>query len=250
MQVICPNCGHQVTAENINIQQMVAVCPNCHSVFRFDVSESKIKQRKVKKPYNLTADDAGGGLRIAFRTNFRLFENEPFLISMGISIFFTLMTAFIMSQISIAPMTLGAGLAALVAYYWLALIVFNKTHIEVNDEEIRVSRKPLPNLLIAPNTISRSGIKNIHYEETVISKREGYDVPRYNVWAETVDGNRKIIVSEVIEDYAVFISQRLNEFIEPESAPEARDVSRLLDDQAEAENGHEVISQSESSNKG
>jgi ssDNA-binding Zn-finger/Zn-ribbon topoisomerase 1 len=48
MQMTCPNCGETVSAENINIQQMGAVCPYCDSVFRFELPGEKAKRRKIK----------------------------------------------------------------------------------------------------------------------------------------------------------------------------------------------------------
>jgi hypothetical protein len=248
MQLICPHCGKPVAAENINIQRMAAVCPSCHTVFQFDpsVSDSKTKRRKIKQPKQITSSESDNQLTIAFRTNFRLDQNEAFLATAGFSGLFTFMTILVASQSDATIVTLGFGLFTLMLYYLLALVAFNKTHIEISDEEISVSRKPLPNLLTQPNTISLSEIEIVRYEETAASKKEGYDTPRYNVWAERVDGNRKLIVSDVIEDYAVFISQRLNEELDLDSEP---DVSRLSDDQWETDDERatdELIRQSKS----
>jgi hypothetical protein len=238
MQLICPHCGEPVSAEHINIQRMAAVCPACHSVFQFEPSDSKTKRRKVKQPQQITSAVTDGHLKIAFRTNFRLDKNEAFLSSAGFSLLFTFITLILVSKSLRNPesafLTLGFGLLTLVLYYWLALLTYNKTHIEISDEAINVSRKPLPNLLSQTNTVNVSGIEMIRYEETAASKKEGYDTPRYNVWAEMVEGKHKLIVGDVIEDYAVFVSQRLNEFLDVDTAPE---VSRLVEDGGEVDDG-------------
>lgn len=232
MQLKCPDCGAPVPSENINIQRMTAVCPSCHAVFQFDppASKTKIKHRKVKQPQQIASIESDGHVTIAFRTNFRLERNQAFTTSALMSVVFTFMTILMASKAFVNPqatlVTAGFGLLSLFLYYRLALVVYNKTAIEISDEEIKVSRKPLPNFLSQPNTINLAGIEIIRYEETVASRKEGYDTPRYNVWAEVVDGNRKLIVGDVIEDYAVFISQRLNELLDLESAP---DTTRLLD---------------------
>jgi hypothetical protein len=250
-QLICPHCGKLVPSENINIQRMAAVCPACNTVFQFDLSDSRIKRRKIKQPQHITTDETDHHLNIAFRTNFRLDRNETFISSAIASALFTFITILFigvaLKKPESAPFALGFGLLTLFFYYWLALVAYNKTHIEVSDEQITVSRKPLPNLFRQPNTIDLSGMESVRYEETVASKKEGYDTPRYHVWAEMVDGNRKLIVSDIVEDYAVFLSQRLNEFLDLETAP---DVSHLMDDDGKAENGEvpeEVTSQSKSS---
>lgn len=245
MGLICPHCGKRVLSENINIQRMAAVCSNCHTVFEFDPSPAKIKRRKVKQPSLITSSERDGHLTIAFRTNFRLDKNENFLSSGGLSLVFTFMTALLFSQSAPALLMLGFGLITLALYYWLALVAFNKTHIDISDEQITVSRQPIPNLLNPSNTIDLSGIQIIRYEETAVSKKNEYDTPRYNVWAEVVDGNRRLIVGDVVEDYAVFIAQRLNELLNLETP----DVSRLLDDE-ETEDGQipdAFVSRSESS---
>ena len=50
-----------------------------------------------------------------------------------------------------------------------------------------------------------------------LNREEEYDMPRYRVWAETADGSRKMIVNDVIEDYAYFVVQRLEERLHSET---------------------------------
>jgi predicted Zn finger-like uncharacterized protein len=238
MQLICPHCGQQISAEHINIQRMAAVCPNCHTVFGFDPSDARVKRRKVKQPPRITADESDDQLHLAFRTNFRLDKDEAFLQSAGLSLLFTVITAILVNQYLVntvsALVPLGFGLFTLMLYYWFALVAYNKTHVEVSDTEINVSRKPFPNFLTPTRTLNLAGVERVRYEETAASRKEGYDTPRYNVWAEVADGNHRLVVGDLVEDYAVFLSQRLNEYLGLESAPDA---SRLQDDESEAEDG-------------
>jgi hypothetical protein len=227
MQVNCPNCGEKVTAENINIQKMTAVCAACDTVFSFELPETKAKRRKVKQPVRLALRDSET-LRMEFRTNFRLDRNEAFFSSLigGSSMGFI---ALLLIASGEAPflVTFGFALVAAVLFYWLALIVVNKTHLEMDEDAIRVTRKPLPNLLNPGYEVPLAGVTAIKYEETAASKKEAYDTPRYRVWAETADGSRRTIVSDVIEEYAVFIAQRLEERLHTDAN---LDVSRLEDE--------------------
>lgn len=235
MQVNCPNCGEKIAAENINIHKMVAVCSACDTVFPFDSPESKIKRRKVKQPQQLTLRDAEN-LHMSFRTNFRLGENEAFIgsaVGSGFLTFFTLLMTNEYLTDGLTPLLpLGFGLAALVMYYAVALIVFNKTYIKMDENKISVSRKPLPNILAQDHEVNLSGVVKIVCEETKKSKKEAYDVPRYRVLAETVDGSQKMIVNDVIEDYAYFIAQRLEERLHADSD---FDMSHLEDIEADSE---------------
>jgi hypothetical protein len=177
MQLTCPNCGQPIPSENINIQRMAAVCPACHNVFQFDTSPAKYKRQKVKQPQHIELDETDEHVNIAFRTNFPLDKNEILLLSGGLSLFFTFITIIAATRAPVNPtaalVTLGFGLFTLCLYYWVALTAFNKTHIRINNEEIEVSRKPLPNLFTQPHTISLAGIESIRYEETPASKKEG-----------------------------------------------------------------------------
>lgn len=234
MQLTCQNCGEPIPSENINIQQMTAVCPACSTVFQFEAPDAKAKRRKVKHPAHLTIRESDQRMNMIFRTNFLLMRNENFLATAMMSVTFTFVSLIIVSKylsessLPTLVVMLGFGLVTLVSYYLLALTVFNKTHIEADDEHIQVSRKPLPVLWDEPQDIHVAGVRRIRYTETPASVREGYDVPRYNVWAEMIDGGRKPIVSDVIDDYAIFIAQQLNEYLNLDTG---RDVARLVDDE-------------------
>lgn len=213
MQVTCPNCGETVPAEHINIQQMVAVCPACDSFFSFDAPAEKLKRRKVKQPEGLTLED-GEMLEMAFRTNWRLDQEESFTGAAILGVVFSLLT-FIMfggAMQNDVPIFLPVFFAmfAAAADYAAVLRIYNKTHITMDADTITISRKPLPGLR-APQLVSLSGVVAIHAEETVTSKEKHYDTPRFRVWAETADGIRRTIVNDVVEDYAYFIAQRLQE---------------------------------------
>lgn len=175
MQVNCPNCGEPIAAENINIQKMAAVCSACSTVFPFEILESKIKRRKVKQPQQLALRDEVDKLEMAFRTNFRLDKNDSFTGSAIVSFVFTLLTITMTGGALAGDMPfifpVIFGFVTLFAYYALATIVYNKTHIEMDDESIKVSRKPLFDIRVL-HEVSLSGAVAIRCEETAISKKK------------------------------------------------------------------------------
>ncbi len=222
MQLTCPQCDQPITADHINIQRMVAACPACDNVFQFTPPEPKLKRRKARQPRRLQLDEAED-LHIAYRTLFRLDKDENFINSGALSVVFTFIT-ILMTSLYLAgevPLVLPIlfGLAALPMYYWLGLIVFNKTHINMDDVAIKVSRQPLPNIGHA-RQIDLSGLTSISAEETSASKQKEYDTPRCHVWANLSDGSRRLIAADLIEEYAYFIAQTLDKSLQ-------RDTSRL-----------------------
>jgi DNA-directed RNA polymerase subunit M/transcription elongation factor TFIIS len=50
MELKCPNCGEVIPAENINIQEMVALCGECHHVFEFTRSAIARKAKRHIPP--------------------------------------------------------------------------------------------------------------------------------------------------------------------------------------------------------
>lgn len=232
MQVICPNCGEKVTADHINIQKMTAVCGSCDTVFLIEapVPKTKAKRRNIKQPKNLMLRDADT-LRMEFRTNFRLEQNESFMPVALMGTILTIVGFILLGEEDGVPLLLPIAFlgAAIGLWYFAALTAVNKTHIEMDDDTIRVMRKPLPNPLSQANEVSLTDVEAIRCEETEISKKEEYDTPRYRVWAETEDGTRRTIVNDLTEDYAVYVAQRLNERLQ---ANDDYDESRLAESSA------------------
>jgi hypothetical protein len=221
----CPQCSTPIPARNINVQDKIAVCPACDTVFKFNspdaepVDVAKLKRRKVKQPANLTLRD-DEQLEMIFRTNFRLTQNEDFILGGLAALFFGFLTSFmilpgekiISTGLFVLPLVL-----TLVAVYRLALLTFNRTHITADDHAIRVARRPLPNPLAHDQDVPLAGIAHIRCVETDASKREKYDTPRYRVFAETVDGREKLIVNDMVEDYGYFIAAQLQEHIDQQN---------------------------------
>lgn len=228
-KLYCPTCNNKIRAENINVQELVAVCSNCDTVFQFPISEEKAKRRKVKKPENLILKD-GQNLEMLFRTNFRLDANQAFIISAFGGIAMTIFAFVVGNEYLIGEANIFVPLIfTLLATFFLyraSLIAYNHTHIVMSEENVTVTRAPLPSIFNQTQSISLHGVIAIKCEETSISKKEAYDTPRYRVWAETADGSRRTIVNDVTEEFAYFISQQLDEKLQFEMP---QDMSRLVD---------------------
>ncbi|MEO1162255.1 MAG: hypothetical protein AAFV98_00605 [Chloroflexota bacterium] len=232
-QLVCPKCGETVSASNINVQELVAVCGNCDTVFKFESPAErakKAKRRKVKQPDKLTLQETTHNLHMDFRTNFRLDQNQAFLgaaMGSGISAMFAVWMSF-MVAIDGLPFLLPI-LFAMMAILWgyqAALVAYNKTHIDMNDERVRIERKPLYAFRPAID-VSLAGADKIDTVETEISIERRYDTPRFRVFVERHDGTQRLIVNDLTEDYAYFVSRVLNERLQ--AIHEDYDTTRLTD---------------------
>lgn len=240
MQINCPNCDTPIPAEQINIQRMMAVCPQCSTVFEITAPGVKVKRRKVKQPDHLHVIESRQGMRLAFRTNFRLDRNEGFLTALFMGLMLTFLMLMMVGEAAndgqAALVLLAFGVMAFIAYYILALIAFNKTYINIDDGRIQVTRGPLPSPLMQTKSIDTVRIERVDFAETPASIHKAYDTPRYTVWATMADGSRKPIVSDVIDDYAAFIAQRLNEHLDEDAS---LDLAHLLDDDGFRDDSHD-----------
>lgn len=244
MQLTCPQCGHPVPTDHINIQQMAAACPACGDVFQFTLAKPKLKRRKARQPRHLQVREAED-LHIAYRNLFRLDKDDNFIASLTSSAVLTLATlittgSYLAGEMRfILPLILG--LATLPMYYWLGLIVLNKTHIDMDGASIKVSRQPLPHIG-QTRQIDLLDVISVSTEETKASKQEEYDTPRYHVWANRSDSGRKIIASDVTEDYAYFIMQKLDEYLQRGADV---DPSRLAMDEHRAQHDRAFIAEAD-----
>ncbi|MDE2820028.1 MAG: hypothetical protein OXI40_09875 [Chloroflexota bacterium] len=232
MQINCPNCNHAIKAEQINIQRMVALCDECSSVFDISTQRSKVKRRKVKRPPHLRIlmEDP---LHLAFRTNFRLDKSESFQTSAILSGIFSLLTLLMTGLVLEGEVPIFLPFMfmamAIAAIYSLATNTYNQCHICMEEDAIRVSRAPLPSLTQA-RQISLDGVESFAVEETSASQREGYDTPRYHVWAKYAGGDRRLVIGDLTDEYASYIASQLNQRLMPEQAASA---ARLSDSQSD-----------------
>lgn len=229
MQLTCPNCNEKIIAGNINIQDKIAVCHQCDTVFQFsipDSSDKKAKRRKVHQPHDLTLHDEER-LHMSFRTNWRLDQNETFLTGAILGVLFTFISVMLISEGELNLLPFIIGLIAFAGYYTAALTAYNKTHITMNDVSIKTSRLPLPGSTRHHTEVNLANVESITTEETAMSAKEGFDLPRYNVYANRFDGSRQVIIKDVTEEYGQFIAQTLNAELSAED--DHLDMSRLED---------------------
>jgi len=230
MKLSCPNCNTGIQANNINIQDKIAVCHNCDTVFQFTLSDSqdnKAKRRKVHQPKDLIVYNENR-LHMSFKTNWRLLQNEAFSTGVVMGVLFTFITILMVSEGELGLLPFFTGLIALAGYYLAALQSHNQTHLVMDEHSIRTFRQPLPEFGYSQIDVGVANIESFSTEETATSKKESYGLPRYNVYANRFDGGRQIIVKDVTEEYGRYIAQALNTELAHDDTD--MDTSRLTSD--------------------
>ncbi len=234
MQPVCPQCQQPVEAKQVNIQQMLALCPACNSIFELRPDLRRRKTRKVQQPTGLQLQD-GDPLIFKFRTNFRLEKNEHFVNSAVMSAVLSLVTILMIGLTLSGEVTLFMPVffatMAFATLYWLASIAWNHTEIAASENSLMVSRRPLP-VTSSSRVLDLTDVETFYAEETTASQQEGYDTPRFHVWASETEGGRKLVVGDLTEEYATYIASRLDAWLRES---DDRSVDRLSLEEADAD---------------
>lgn len=225
MQIHCPNCNTLVPAVQINIQDKLAVCPNCNSVFSFEKDlVRKTKERKVKQPKGLTVTENDDALEIQFRW-LRIWHAAEYILVVlyGLVAVFPAIgaVAAFNSGPSIVMALVGGGLAALSLYilYWFLVALIDHLHITADNTTLSAKYEPLPKggmPQIAINEIERV---YVHRPENDIPQS---DRDRRHCFVQVVcrDG-REVTLASLRYEVALFVAQTIDSFLhdDPVTAP-------------------------------
>jgi hypothetical protein len=206
----CPNCGALITADNINIQQTLAVCSACHHVFDFSnsVLARKPKPRKLKPPARLHVHEDGSRFMLSYRFVFGPGATFGLVMTTLGAIGSALL--FLNGHVNRepAPVVFILGLLTLGFWYLLAVFLTTTTRISLDDETLEVQSGPLP------FPIRDDKILNTHDVARVVSEQLMETWPTgtttHHVCAELHDGERIPLVTSLPRAHARYIVHALN----------------------------------------
>ena len=210
MKLKCPACGTAISATDINVQNMVAVCPHCNNVFKFE-GDFKAQGRKIKAPNQFTVgSDDPARLNIAFRWNWR---TEPPLALAAVVFAFVVLTGLLFSMI-----LSGAHLSALLLLlapelflsYVLLTLFANRTHYESDGETLTVHTEPLYYWRYGKKVVPINEIQGLSVERPDYAPFPEGKAGFYNVYVHTLDGDKIMIAAYVNFEHAHFIEQEIN----------------------------------------
>ena len=230
MKLECPNCGASVPATNINVQETIAVCPACDTVFNFsggDVNvgssamqatkpKNKFKYDEVRMPNSFDVQETDQKLTISyswfsciapFLTFFALVWNG---IIFGI--FFPAISGFnnLGFPFAFFPLIFG-GVGVGLVYFNIAQYV-NRTYIVIGPKEMQIYSKPLP----MPNTqtIKHDEIHQVYAKQRINRNSDGKRTITYEVQA-AMHGNqhKKLVGSLSNAEQALFIEQEIEKYL-------------------------------------
>jgi predicted Zn finger-like uncharacterized protein len=221
MQLQCPHCSAPIQAENINIQEMLAVCSECHHVFEFSRSAvaRKAKGRKLKPPNRVRVHEDDECLELSYWLVFGPGPKFGMVMSLIALVVYGAMLIGAWRGNASAPPLLVIGLLMLLFAYLEAVFLTTTTRISLDADQVAVTSGPLPFPLKDDKTLS------VHDVARVFSKRATEAMPPFlpthNVYAELHDGEEVPVVTSLPREYARYIAATLDDYLH---APESGDV--------------------------
>ena len=235
MKINCPNCGHIIPSEDIDLSTKLAKCEMCHNVFDFtgflggesgDSAKSGPRMA-IGLPDRFTLErEATGGLLITrrwfspvfiFLAFFTVFWNGFMVVwfTIAISQGETLMALF--GSIHGA---VGIGLV----YFTLAGFV-NRTEIRVDYRALTVRHRPLP--VFSNRDIPASDLKQLYSKERIRTRSKGGNHHSFEVHALTHSGrNIRLLSGLPNSEQALFVEQELEKYLRIEDRPVKGEIGR------------------------
>lgn len=214
MALNCPNCGAEISAENINIQDTLALCSQCNHVFNFKgiVAPRKGKPRLGSPPERLHIQEDDDHLDLRYRLVFGPGPKFGAVMATIGAVAMSLLLPNAIAQNEPTGLIMLLGFMILVFWYLLAVFLTTTTRIHLDDDALHVRSGPLPFPIKDDKTVNASDIAQIVYKETVETMPMG--MPAHNVHAELTDGSQISVVTSLPREYAHYIARTLDERIQ------------------------------------
>ncbi|HEX2621141.1 MAG TPA: hypothetical protein VHL11_13360 [Phototrophicaceae bacterium] len=222
MKLNCPDCNTPIPTSHINVEKTVAVCPNCGEAFNFADMISTRKahpdspsyQPKIKQPEGLDVIETPDRWMIRFdtlpRSPMKRVATQAIYLLMAILGLILSLLVLVNGGISVASL-LVAMLPILLIYGGLTGLI-NKQWIVVSDDKLQTAMRPIS--MFTGKTVNREDIISVNSQINTLAAMYGnHNQRRYDVDVRLKTGNEQVVLHNLSADYAAFIAQELNLYI-------------------------------------
>jgi len=244
MNVNCPKCNTPVTADGVNITEMIAICKSCHNIFRFEheSSESEEPTATLMPEQEPTPDSTSTPSRLKqeiyhIPPGFEILEHENrleilikwrkvygylFILIFTILWNIPFLTNIIIVLISGDPGEMGWNKFALIVFvvlcadtifvYWSLRQLLNITYITVNRRQISIEHKPF-RFPLKNKYYDRAEVEQLYVKEEIIKNKNGkYEV--YDVELFLKNGKKHTLIEDLHEpEMARLIEQEIEKYM-------------------------------------
>jgi hypothetical protein len=231
MELKCRNCGAPIPAENINIQEMLAVCPACNHVFEFDrgAVARKTKHRIPKRPARLHVYEEDDQLELSYRLVFGAGPTFGLVMcSIGAVVSSILFVGAIRGGEPPGPVLLIGALACVLGYM-LAVFVSTTTQIIADEDSLEVISGPIPFPNSDDKRLNSHEIARVYAEPSMTSWAD------HHVYAELHDSSRITLVTSLPYAHAHYIALMLQNYLHSaDEEYEDEEAADMIDSDAES----------------
>ncbi len=214
----CSDCGNTILGNDININNSLAKCANCGSVYKINDDHFFLKDR-ADRPEMIMPKGTDVLLlndTLDIRINWLKSQSSG---AVGFLTFFAVMWNGILAIIASSMMASGASssMLGLVIHaaiglgliYYLSRIYLNYTDIVVTEDEIQIIERPLPNPFRSSKSILVNEIDQIYVTKYVSSTTN--DVPNYAyaLYAITKNGKKISLIREMNRETQLYLEQEI-----------------------------------------
>ena len=232
LQLACPRCAHEVPAEDINIDKLIAKCGNCNNVFAFE-EEMKTplrRRQEIFMPEEIELDEYADELTIFYKWR-KAKGLHPGLVFFGVFWNLCLVPFLVIAVVSGNWfMLLGLSIHLSIGFGFLVHIItrlLNSTYITVNDHELAIEHRPFNIPYFHKNQyFDVRDIDQLYAKKYSTGSTNGQKTYEFGVFAKLVGGtDLKIIGGLKHQNKALFIEQEIEFFLGIKDKPVSGEVS-------------------------
>ncbi len=226
IQLECPNCGAAIRAEDININQLVAKCNQCHTLFGFDTMLKQVERHRAEVPLPPGIEALSYLSELDIQISWRKTSNAGFFI------FFTIFWNAVLVPFIIIALTQGEWiillfislhlLVGLSLLYYTLSVLFNTTYIRVNHQEVVIEHRPLKMPFYPDRRAPVQDIDQLFIDKYVESRTNNRPNFAYAVRAVLKSNSDKripIIKGLKNKEQARYIEQEIERFLNIKDRP-------------------------------
>lgn len=237
-QLSCPNCTAVIPPQHINIQKMVAACPNCGAVFNFEDTVAGLSKRKRKNTYYKQPKQVN-----VIETDQSVTFSMPILaatsakVGVGIAMVSSLIPAIIIIMAMFSPdsnmgaVGIGIALPLMLVVLGLFSLFYMRQTITLTDDTLTVAVNIGRTLQTRQKDLAYYA--DFHLEE-MAATRDSTLISQYSLFAMHENGHQELLLSGLPPEIAFYLRQELAAYLQADDPLDATldeaDSQRLSDD--------------------
>ncbi len=223
MQLQCPQCNHEIASADIHLENLVAKCQECNSVFKFEekLLEEHPTRPEIFLPKGMDILKLRSELEIqvewrdtlnTFLVIFAIFWN---IIVLPFAIFAIISGELVMLLGLSLHLAVGIGLL-----YYIITAIFNTTFITADAYHLRIEHRPLKVPFYPHQDFPVGEIEQMYVNKYIKSKTNGN--PDYAYAVEAILKNKshiRLVKGLQYPDQALYIEQEVERFLNIKDLP-------------------------------